>query len=218
MLPLDRSQKEFLEQATAQFEVDLLGSPAVGYLEGRGISPELSARYRLGYVGSTRDGLERYRGRIAVPSICARGVVSMRFRSLDPDADVKMLGMPKPWPTRLFNVRAVQEADDVIAITEGEFDAISLEAMGLPAVGAPGANSWESSDYRHHGRLFSGFRKVLIFGDGDDAGRDFAKKVYESMSVDVEAIIIPMPKGEDPNSLFVRDRGKLQAMITEYSR
>lgn len=215
--PLDRSQKQLLEQATFQFEGDLPGSPAERYLEGRGISPELSAKYRLGYVGSVLDGFEHFSGRIAFPSISANGVVSLRFKSMDPHANAKVLGMTG-WPTRLFNARAIKEAGDVIGITEGEPDAISVEAMGLPAVGVPGSNAWESTDYRHHGRLFAGFRKVLIFGDGDKAGREFAGKVYESMSVDVEAIIVPMPANEDCNSLFVNDRDRLKAMITEYSR
>ncbi len=75
----------------------------------------------------------------------------MRFRSVD-GAEPKYLGISGAL-IRLFNLRAIAEAEDLICITEGEIDAISLESVGLPAVGVPGANSWK----RHHARLFNGF-------------------------------------------------------------
>lgn len=71
-----------------------------------------------------------------------------------------------------------------------------LEQCGISAVGAPGAETWK----RHHARLFYGFAKVYIFGDGDKAGQNFSKKVYDSLS---NGTIVPMPSNTDVNDLFL---------------
>ena len=61
----------------------------------------------------------------------------------------KYMGLPGTH-TRLYNVLALQQAGDFIAVCEGEIDAITLHyKCGVPAVGVPGANSWKP----HYTRL-----------------------------------------------------------------
>jgi DNA primase len=80
-------------------------------------------------------------------------------------------------PTRVFNIGAIHRAGDEIHVTEGEFDAIILNAIGLPAVAIPGANGWRA----HHRRMLAGFSRVWVWGDPDDAGAQFTQKVTRSL-------------------------------------
>lgn len=108
-----------------------------------------------------------------------------------------MLGLPGQ-QTRLFNPRAISEADDVICITEGEFDAMLLEQCGYHAVGVMGANAWKGK--KHYPRLFQGFSKIFIFGDGDTAGRQFAKDVFATVT---GGVMVRLPEGKDVNDAFL---------------
>ena len=138
-------------------------------------------------------------GRLAIPSIGVKGVVSLRFRCLE-DHDCKehdhgkYLGVFGA-PTRVFNVRAVHEAGSHIAIAEGELDAIALNESGIPAVAIVGANNWKP----HYGRLFAGFDRVFVCGDGDKAGRDFAAKVALSVPT---SILVNVGQGQDIGDIY----------------
>jgi DNA primase len=201
-----------LESAVSVFEQER-SELANQYLEARGINQDTARRFRLGSVESALPGHEQYMGMLSIPSLVVTHPVSVRFRALDPEQKPKYLGLPGI-TTRLFNLRAVYEAGEVIAITEGEIDAITLEQMGQSAVGVCGSNNW----HKHHPRIFTGFRKVLIFGDGDEAGQKFANRVYESLTTDTVAIRVPLPQGEDVNSMFNTQREALEELIKEHSR
>src|SRR4051812_39466457 len=119
--------------ATAAYQKHL--DVAEEYLAGRGISRAIAESHRLGVVVDPMPGQEGMRGRLAIPAL-GRGntVYSLRFRALHNVDSFKYLGLPGV-DLRLFNVRALHEAGDTIHIAEGELDAISLGAAGLPAVG-----------------------------------------------------------------------------------
>lgn len=181
--PLSADVKKSLEAATALYVKNL--NTAHPFLAARDIHPATSERFRLGLVGTgptdIHPGHEDYAGRLAIPAIGPNGVQSIRFRCLA-DHNCHDVGCPKylgdpSTPTRPFNLRAVTEADDIIIITEGELDAVTLEQCGLHAVGIPGANNWKP----HYARIFNGFPKVIVIGDNDDAGKAFANKVAKTM-------------------------------------
>lgn len=99
--------------------------------------------------------------------------------------------------TRLYNVNALLSAGDIIAVTEGEIDAITLNyKCGIPSIGVPGANSWK----KHYSRILQDFEKVYIFADGDQAGSEFARKVAQEVQ---GVTIINLPEGQDVNSLYL---------------
>jgi DNA primase len=194
MRPLSKSMRLSLEIATEKYESLVSNQTAYDHLQDRGINPESIKDFRLGFVGEPISGHEQYRGCLAIPGIGPNGVYSLRFRNLNSDGP-KYLSITGA-PTRLFNVRAIHTAGDVIAITEGELDAVILNQCGVPAIGVPGANNWK----RHHSRMVAGFQKVFIFGDGDKAGEEFSKKVMDSVS---SGIRMNMPSGHDVNSFFL---------------
>lgn len=125
-------------------------------------------------------------------------VADIRFRRLD-GGKPKYMTMPGSKP-RLYNTHALTRYSKDMAITEGELDAVTAELAGVPAVGVPGAQMWKP----YFRELFMGYRNVNILADGDEAGLAFAQQVAKTLP---NARIIPMPDGEDVNSL-VLNRGK----------
>jgi DNA primase len=96
----------------------------------------------------------------------------------------------------LFNVVATDSTADTIHLTEGELDALVLaEVLGEPVVGIPGAAKWA----RHWVFHFQSFRRVLLWPDGDKAGRDMANRVRKELP---QIDVVQMPSGHDVNSVY----------------
>lgn len=140
-----------------------------------------------------------FRGFLAIPYLrwsleFGWSVVSIRFRRLD-GRDPKYLTVAGDRP-RLYNTPALLKNTPTIAITEGEIDAISAEACGIPTVGVPGAEAWKP----HFREPFLGYREVYVLADGDEPGLRFANTIAEKLP---NAKVIPCPTGQDINSLLV---------------
>jgi hypothetical protein len=206
---LSSEQRKSLVEATARYRASLPGSSSGEYLGRRQLASPDVERFRLGHVEDPIVGHEVYRGRLAIPYLrrSAEGrwsVVGMKFRCSAPDCRCedhpKYLGLPgdegKP---RLFNTVALAEEDDEIGISEGELDAVTATAAGIPTVGVPGVESWKA----HFREPFRGYANVYVFADGDGPGMKFARAVAKELP---NARIVPMPDGEDVNSV-VRKTG-----------
>jgi DNA primase len=194
-------QRELLEQATTAYQATV--ADAADYLLGRGITGEVAKEARLGYVREPLPGHEPYKGRLAIPYLTKTGVMDMRFRCAD-SHDCQQMGHPKylsqaGHSPRLYNATAWEQAEDIIAITEGEFDALVLtHRVGIPALGISGVAAWKT----YYRAVFEDFAEVLVFGDGDDAGRDWARLVC--MDLD-NARAVHMPSGHDVTSFFMAE-------------
>ena len=211
MQRLSESQRQFLRESTERYHANLEGSPAAEYLETRGLGwpslKETMDRFQLGFVGDPLPGHEHFRGFLAIPYLRWSphhdwAVVSIRFRCIE-DHDHK--GHGKYMTTagdrpRLFNTLALLKDSAKIVITEGEIDAMTAQACGIPAVGVPGAQAWQP----YFKEPFLGYRNVYVLADGDDPGIQFANTVAATLP---NAKVIPMPSGEDVNSL-VLTKGK----------
>lgn len=188
-----RSPQERLEAATAAY-YSSVGSIAT-YLTDRGITGEAAQKFRLGFVDQPQPGHEQFTGRLAIPYLLASGSVAwMKFRATD-DSEPKYLGLPGG-RTRLYNVAATLATGDVIAVCEGELDAIILQELcGIPAVGVPGVTNWKP----HFRRVLADFPTILAIGDGDEPGREFSKLLAR----EIGAQIVDMPAGHDVTSLVL---------------
>jgi hypothetical protein len=229
MARLSGARKNFLVEATSLYHGSLIGSPAEEYLAKRGLMAGSVAtevgRFRLGYVAEPLIGHEPYRGMLAIPYLRRSPagewtVVSMKFRCLE---DHEHRGHGKYTKqagdkNHLFNTIAIIDNDDTIAITEGELDAITAQACGVPSVGVPGVEAWRP-EFRD---LFLGYETVHVLADNDEIkyqencgrckgecrghnyGMEFAHRMAEILP---NAKIVPMEKGHDVNSMVVT-RGK----------
>lgn len=172
---------EALELAVASYESQLTVD-AAKYLRNRGVDREVALTHRLGIATDPVPGHGKYRGMLAIPYLDKDGhPLTMRFRCLQ-EHDHRMNGHGKynsifEDPSRVYNISAIHTAKDEIHIAEGEFDAMILNKVGLPAVAIPGAHGWQY----HHRRMLAGFSRIYCWGDPDDAGAEFVTKVVASM-------------------------------------
>lgn len=215
MRRLSNSQRSYLKEAAIRYHNELEGSPAEDYLTRRGLAwpsiKEQVNKFMLGYVHTPLTGHEHYRGFLAIPYLRKSyehgwSVVSLRFRCIEDHEHVghgKYMTVVGDRP-RLFNTKALLQPSPVVAITEGEIDAITATIAGVPAVGVPGAHNWQD----HFPELFFGYRDVYVLADGDEAGRQFANTIAGTLP---NSKIIPMPPGQDVNSLVLAE-GK-QALL-----
>lgn len=174
-----------------------LGAEATEYLHGRGFDDQTIARFGLGFVAEPLPGDESLAGRVSIPFIGPRkNVYGIKYRAIKDGHRPKYDG-PSGQRTRLFNTRALYEADDLIVVAEGELDCITLNMIGVPAVGVPGASNWPG--FYH--RIFADFHRVIFTGDADDSGegKRWARKAAGSVFA---GEVRMMPDGHDVNSLF----------------
>ena len=196
---LSESQKRSLNEAVSRYHKGLRGSPAEEYLARRGLPDSVIDSHRLGFVEDPLPEHEHLRGRLAIPYLRKHPslgwtTVSIRFRALD-DSKPKYKSLSGDRP-RLYNANVLTLDTPDVGIAEGEIDALSATFAGLPTVGVPGANAWQS----HFAPLFAGYRTVYLFTDGDEAGEKLAASVTKELG---NVKVIPFPEGEDVNSVLV---------------
>lgn len=204
MQRLSESQKAFFRQATEKYHASYRGSPAEEYIRSRGLGSEkIQAKleeFRLGYVDSPLPGHEQYQGMLSIPYLRwsrkdGWAVVAIRYRRISGEGKPKYLTQAGDRP-RLYNTIALLQDSPVVAVTEGEIDAITAQMCGIPTVGVPGAQAWQP----WFSEPFFGYKTVYVLADGDDAGAHFAQVVAEQVP---RALVVPCPPGEDVNSLVL---------------
>ncbi|MEU7570356.1 toprim domain-containing protein [Micromonospora sp. NPDC049240] len=119
---------------------------------------------------------------LAIPYLDKDGkALSIRFRCMEEhdhrDHFHGKYNTVKDEPARMYNIGSLFRAGDEIHVTEGEFDAVILNKIGLPAVALPGANNFKP----RHRRMLAGFSRVWVWGDPDDAGAEFTNKITRAL-------------------------------------
>jgi hypothetical protein len=193
---LSRRQSELLARAQSLYASSL--TLAAGFLNARGITLEVAAKWGIGVVQSPVLSHERFAGRLVVPYWNRAGVVALKFRCLEPHTctDHPKYDQPTGQQHRLFNVLALEEPSRTIHVTEGELDAVVLsELLSEPVVGVPSATSWQP----HWPYHFHDFDRIVVWADGDQAGR----KMGASWANKVSAEVVELPDGHDVNSHYV---------------
>jgi 5S rRNA maturation endonuclease (ribonuclease M5) len=186
-MTLTKEQRSSLEERTSRYQKNLY--LAGEYLAGRGITEATAVSARLGVVDEPIQGDSHAEGfRLSIPYLTRAGVVDIRYRCLR-QHDCSKANCPKYLggageSLRIYGVGNLVSAGTWICVTEGELDSVILTQLGYPAVGLPGANSWK----RHWHRLFEDFSRIIVFGDGDDAGRKFAQRLCEEFPGIAEAV------------------------------
>lgn len=183
----------------------------MAYLNGRGITAEMADQFLLGVVSADAGPtFEPFIGRLSLPFITPTGVVSIRYRCIE-DHDCKDEKHPKYLQGKgeqdhLYNVGALHERHPVVAVTEGEIDAMFADLI-VPSVGVPGATKWKP----YWSRLFEDYDKVFVLGDGDQAGREFCDKLTELLP---NAQPVVMPPDMDVNAFYLaHGQGALEEYV-----
>ena len=212
MPPLSEEFRRSLDTAAYRYNWALReDSPALSYLHGRGIVPQVGDAFRLGVVDGSIPEHAPYKGWISIPYLTRLGgVVSLKFRRLSGDGPKYL----SPYPTRIYNPLAFDQAERLgyVAICEGEFDAIVLDGLcGIPAVAIPGVETWKAHpEWRE---LFTGFTRVLLFMDRDEdrktpdgkvrnAGRELTQQLISSLDT---AQLVALPGDvKDVNACYLK--------------
>lgn len=183
IVPLPAARMEELNEALMAYQADLhLSEGALEYLESRGVGQREIESFRLGLVSDPRPGHGHVKGMLAIPYLDAHGMpLTVRFRCIQ-EHDHRASGHGKYASLkgdtpRLFNIGAILRAGDEIHVTEGEFDAVILSKVGLEAVAIPGANNWQP----RHRIMLSGFSRIWVWGDPDDAGAGLVAKITRAL-------------------------------------
>jgi len=197
---LNAEQKQLLTEAAERYYLNLTPQ-ALSYLEARGITQAIAAKYLLGSVVEPSAGHEHSVGRLSIPYLTPTGVVGMKFRTID-DGTPKYL-YPTGQKVGLFNVNDLHVYSNTIAICEGEIDTIVLAGIvGIPSVGVAGVSQWKP----WFPKLFEGYSKVLIFADNDvkedgrNPGQELAKRIKEDLD---KATVVMLPDNQDVNEVFL---------------
>lgn len=163
---------------------------AIPYLTEHGLGYAAAMRYQLGIVDEPMPGDDQFRGMLSIPYLSRAGVMALKFRQLAQGASPKYQQRAGQ-KVRLYNVAAYFAADDVIGLAEGEIDAISAtESLGLPTIGIPGTQMWAANE-RTWRPVFKDFRAVVLFRDGDTAGREMSKELASAIGWRLRTVACP---------------------------
>jgi hypothetical protein len=159
---------------------------AAAYARALTESPKELARLR-DLRGWTPEAIERRgvgvdeHGRVTFPWRDAEGtLVGLGHYLPDPEArqdDGKFIADRGSGRELFPSPESVDEGDGFLFLVEGEPDAMSLDSLGLPAVGVPGAKR----SIRKDAERFQDRRVAIVF-DCDDAGRAGANLAAEELS------------------------------------
>lgn len=183
---------------------------AQDYLSSRGITMSTAVKFQLGWTGEHEN--RSIANRLAIPYLAGpAGPWHIKYRSMD-DQGPKYI-YEEGVSLHLFNTQTLLHSSSVV-ICEGELDAITIEQVGVPAVGYPGAQAWKAND--HWPAVFDSCERVVVVADGDPVGREAADGVAASLRKelpDLQVTRVVLPDGQDSNSL-IQQQGAVEYLST----
>ncbi|MBO6259126.1 MAG: toprim domain-containing protein [Succinivibrio sp.] len=204
MLDRDSARFDFSEY----FNNCILQLNKTDYYRQRGISEEVVRKFRLGYddhyvCGMDQMGMQQLWRAAIIPI----GKYSCLVRNTDRQSKDRMR---KKGPFDLFNRQAL-DAPGAIFITEGEFDALSLETLGYKAVALGGAGNVRAAleifkNQRNIDRTF------YVCLDSDGAGREAEKLLVAGLrqyGINFRSVNLAFPY-KDVNEALCADRAGLK--------
>jgi len=202
-------------KAAAEYQIGYAADVWEGltrYLQQQGVNLE-DAR-TLGLIRESKQGRNDYdlfRGRLMFPIYDLQGrPVAFGGRVLD-DSKPKYINSPESpiyHKSRvlfgLYQARqAMRQAGEVILV-EGYFDQLALYRSGFPQVVATCGTALTVE----HARMLKRYvQKAILLFDQDEAGKQATFKAMTALQAEgVPALVIELPKGDDPDS-FVQSQG-----------
>jgi len=191
-----RDERRLTADTIGKYQIGYMDDTFVGTMRKRGYT--LADLRETGLIGENSNR-PMFTGRIIVPYINRDNVVALRGKQIGGNW-LQTRGIS----LGLFasdNIRA-QKGD--VYICEGEFDTMYLDQLGYPAVGVPGADTFQEG----WSTWFEGARRVFVVLDADDAGRQGAEKIKGMLGAKARLVELPVPEDEDSTDIqeyFLRD-------------
>lgn len=173
------------------------------YFTGRGLSDETVRRF----------GLVVENGYAVLPVFVDGVCRSVCRRAIDPAVEPRYQN--SRGAMQLWNSAAMERAaGKALFVTEGIFDALSLEELGFPAVALCGAaNTGKLVQKIDEYVPVAWPEKMILAGDSDAAGQGMNGKLREQMTArGIACAVLALPDGcKDVNEALVQNRDVLQA-------
>lgn len=174
-------------------------------IEHRGLSKEVIRHFKLGCKSKfkKKDGGSYNAGEhLAIPYIVDGDCVNVKYRALDPEADLKWQ-REKGGVSALFNQDVINDLDyDWIAITESEIDAMSLWHLGIKnVVGLTvGAKGFKQDWYDKLKR----YKRIYLVLDNDEVGREGSESLARRLGLG-KCFNVTLPDDvKDPNDYIAK--------------
>lgn len=181
------------------------------YHAERGISEEVAARFKLGYVQDVK-GMSTA---LVIPMLRADGTYSYQLRNISKDEPLQHYKpkVEEAGEAELFNSEAIKQTKPV-AIVEGAIDALSVISAGMEAIALNGAqNKGKLYDLieRHKAKL----PPIILTLDNDEAGRKAQaeiKAMLDKAKIQSYSINLAL-KYKDPNEALKAEPQAFKGLI-----
>lgn len=122
---------------------------------------------------------------------------------------------PRPYGLKVSNARyssaSLKAAGRPLYVLEGSLDALAVMSCGRPAVA-----SWTASVWRDKWCCeFTTAPCTIVLADGDEAGREFARRVLESARRMGERRVIGLAMPDGADAVALAERGELESYLSE---
>lgn len=181
------------------------------YHAERGISEEVAARFKLGYVQEVK-GMSTA---LVIPMLRADGSYSYQLRNISNDESLKHYKpkVEEAGEAELFNSEAIKQTKPV-AIVEGAIDALSVISAGMEAIALNGAhNKGKLYDLivKHKAKL----PPIILALDNDEAGRKAQAEIKKMLDKDkIQSYSINLAlKYKDPNEALQTEPQAFKGLI-----
>ncbi len=174
---------------------------AHAYVRQRGLKEETAKTFGAGFF----PGRGSMSGRVVIPISNERGeLVAYAGRSIDGSEPKYKLPSGFKKSEVLFNLHRVlahaREAGhgtNLVIVVEGFFDCMKVHQAGFPNVVA----LMGSSISKAQEKLLCAFKQMMLFLDGDDAGRAAARVIADRLICRSFVKLISLPDGKQPDQL-----------------
>jgi DNA primase len=173
-------------------------TPLHPYLQSRGVEEKIAQEFGIGFF----PGRGSMAGRVVIPIHDKEGrVVAYAGRSIDDTEPKYKLPTGFKKSLELYNIHRVlerEERGEQVILVEGFFDCIRVVSAGFPNVVALiGCTLSEAQEKI----LTTEFREVVLFLDGNDAGRKGSEEIALRLSKKMFVRIIETPTDKEPDTL-----------------
>lgn len=179
-------------------------TPARRYVESRGITDGQIERWGIGYAVDGRLG-----GRVVFPIVDERGVLRSYTARTFTDSELRYL-TPKQGEganaDAIFGAQCWNRRRASVVVTEGAIDALACERTGAECVAALGGSRRSPDQFL----ALSGFKRVLVATDSDEAGTRIAAELVAALGRWSDVRRVAIPPGDDAASM---PRAALEALL-----